>query len=168
MEDFNKIIDSINNAYTKYNADIILFPELSICSYPPEDLLFRSAFHDYMQAALNNIKDKTNGIYVLLGHPHKEANQIFNACSLIHNGKILQTYYKQNLPNYGVFDEKRYFTEGSTLGLFEINGVKAAISICEDIWVPEPIQNAAAAGAEIMFNINASPYHKTSSLYVRK
>ena len=85
---------------------------------------------------------------------------MYNACSLIFNGRIIHTYCKQHLPNYGVFDEKRYFKEGNEPGLFEINGIKAAISICEDIWVPDPIQSAAAAGAEIMFNINASPYHR--------
>lgn len=155
-----KIIQSINKASDDFNADIILFPELSICSYPPEDLLIRPAFHDSIQKSLAKIVRYTKDIHVLLGHPHKENDRIYNACSVIYNGSILQTYFKQNLPNYGVFDEKRYFKEGGTTGLFEIKGIKAAISICEDIWVTGPINDAATAGAKIMFNINASPYHK--------
>ena len=155
-----KIIESIYSAKNNLNADIILFPELSICSYPPEDLLLRPAFHNYIEKALNEIVSKTKDINVLVGYPYKQNDIIYNACSLIYNGEIKQTYFKQHLPNYGVFDEKRYFTEGDEPCLFEINGVKAAISICEDIWVPEPARNAAAAGAKLLFNINASPYHK--------
>jgi len=156
----NKIIKSIKKANDDYKADIILFPELSISSYPPEDLLLRPAFNDYINAALERIVAETRGIHVILGYPLKQNDKLYNACSLIFNGKIKQTYYKQHLPNYGVFDEKRYFTPGNEIGLFEINGINAALSICEDIWVAEPINNASTAGAKIMFNINASPYHK--------
>ena len=160
-----KIITSIDKAFDDYKANIILFPELSICSYPPEDLLLRPAFLDSIHTELNKIVNSTKDIHVLLGHPFRDNDNIYNACSLIHGGKILQTYYKQNLPNYGVFDEKRYFKEGNSPGLFEINDTKAAISICEDIWVPEPINKAASAGAKILFNINASPYHKNKLAY---
>lgn len=162
--DINKntveIITAINAASNDFKADLIIFPELSICSYPPEDLLIRPAFYRHIKKALFEIVENTHGIYVLLGHPHTQNENLYNACSLINRKKLIQTYFKQNLPNYGVFDEKRYFTKGSTTELFEINGVTAAISICEDIWVEEPLKNAAADGAEIMFNINASPYHK--------
>lgn len=159
-----KIIESIHAANNNHKADIILFPELSICSYPPEDLLLRPAFHKYIQQALTKICHETKDVHVLVGYPIKQDDIIYNACSLIYNGEIKLTYYKQHLPNYGVFDEKRYFTAGNKTCLFEINGIKAAISICEDIWVPGPAHDAAKAGARVLFNINASPYHKDKLL----
>ncbi len=155
-----KIITSITDSELNHNADVIIFPELSISSYPPEDLLLRPAFNEYILAALDEIVAASKKIHVIIGYPIKQNGNLYNACSLIHDGKIVKTYYKQHLPNYGVFDEKRYFTAGNETCLFEIKGITAAISICEDIWVPEPIQDAADAGAKIMFNINASPYHK--------
>jgi NAD+ synthase (glutamine-hydrolysing) len=154
------IIESIDTACSTYKADIIVFPELTISSYPPEDLLLRPAFLDTTRTALNKIISITNNIHVLIGYPCLYEGKLYNACSLINNGKILQTYFKHNLPNYGVFDEKRYFKEGTQHCLFDINGIKAAISICEDVWVPKFTQDAAAAGAQVLFNLNASPYHK--------
>jgi NAD+ synthase (glutamine-hydrolysing) len=162
-----KIIESINDAEYTYKADIIVFPELSISSYPPEDLLLRPAFNDYINNALEKIVTETKNIHVILGYPTKQNDKLYNACSLIYNGGIKQTYYKQHLPNYGVFDEKRYFTPANETCIFEIKGITAALSICEDIWVPDPISAAAVAGAKIMFNINASPYHK-NKLAVRE
>jgi NAD+ synthase (glutamine-hydrolysing) len=155
-----KIVSSVKKAINDYKADVIIFPELSISSYPPEDLLLRPAFNKYIKTALDRIVEETNNIHVILGYPIKQNDNLYNACSLIYNGEIKQTYYKQHLPNYGVFDEKRYFTPGTETCLFEIKGTTAALSICEDIWVPQPINNAAKADAKIMFNINASPYHK--------
>ena len=155
-----KIIDSINVACEKNQSDIVLFPELSICSYPPEDLLFRPAFISSVEKALEKIVDHTGDIHVIVGHPKRQDDKLFNACSLIHRNKILRTYYKRELPNYGVFDEKRYFHPGNETCLFEIAGIKAALTICEDIWVPTPAMDAARAGAQILFNLNASPYHK--------
>lgn len=154
-----KVIESIKKASENYCSDIILFPELTISSYPPEDLLLRSAFHHYIDESLQEITKATKNIHVLLGHPHLNENKLYNACSLIYDGQIIQTYYKHNLPNYGVFDEKRYFVEGTEQCIFNINGLKAAISICEDVWMPEFTKSAAATGAQILFNINASPYH---------
>lgn len=155
-----KIINTISQPDSNNDTDIIIFPELTISSYPPEDLLLRPAFNKYISSALDEIVTITKSIYVIIGYPITRNDKLYNACSLIYNGKIVKTYYKQSLPNYGVFDEKRYFTAGNETCLFEINGLTAAISICEDIWVPEPIEAAAMAGAKIMFNINASPYHK--------
>jgi NAD+ synthase (glutamine-hydrolysing) len=154
------IIESIDTACSVHKADIILFPELTISSYPPEDLLLRPAFLDYTRKALDKIVNSTNNIHALIGYPCLHEGELYNACSLINKGKILQTYFKQHLPNYGVFDEKRYFKEGTQHCLFDINGIKAAISICEDVWVPKFTQAAAAAGAQVLFNLNASPYHK--------
>ena len=158
-----KIIGAIKEGDEKYGADIIIFPELSISSYPPEDLLLRPAFNNSINIALEKIKIETKNIQVILGYPLKKDEKLYNACSLIHNKEIKKTYYKQCLPNYGVFDEKRYFLPGSDACLFEVNGVTAALSICEDIWASKPITDAAAANAKILFNINASPYDKNKN-----
>ena len=157
----DKIIKAIKKANNDYKADIIIFPELSISSYPPEDLLLRPAFNEAINIALDKIKISTKNIHVILGYPLRKEGKLYNACSLIHNKEIKKTYAKQYLPNYGVFDEKRYFTPGDDSPcLFEINGVTAALSICEDIWVSKSTEDAAAANAKILFNINASPYDK--------
>ena len=157
----DKIIKAIKKANNDYKADIIIFPELSISSYPPEDLLLRPAFNEAINIALDKIKISTKNIHVILGYPLRKEGKLYNACSLIHNKEIKKTYAKQYLPNYGVFDEKRYFTPGDDSPcLFEINGVTAALSICEDIWVSKSTEDAASANAKILFNINASPYDK--------
>ena len=158
-----KIIRAIKQGNEEYNADIIIFPELSVSSYPPEDLLLRPAFNNSINFALEKIKSETENIQVILGYPLKKDEKLYNACSLIHDREIKKTYCKQYLPNYGVFDEKRYFLPGNETCLFEINGVTAALSICEDIWVAKPIADAAAADAKILFNINASPYDKNKN-----
>lgn len=156
----DKIIRCIPESLSNNDADIIVFPELTISSYPPEDLLLRPAFNKYIKSSLDEIVAVTKEIHVIVGYPIVQDDKLYNACSLIYDHEIVKTYYKQNLPNYGVFDEKRYFSAGHETCLFDINGMTAAISICEDIWVPEPINEAAKAGAKIMFNINASPFHK--------
>ena len=161
QDNTDKIIKAIKKANNDYKADIIIFPELSISSYPPEDLLLRPAFNEAINIALDKIKISTENIHVILGYPLRKEGKLYNACSLIHNKEIKKTYAKQYLPNYGVFDEKRYFTPGDDSPcLFEINGVTAALSICEDIWVSKSTEDAAAANAKILFNINASPYDK--------
>ena len=154
-----KIINAIKYA-EKQQIDIVLFPELSICSYPPEDLLFRPAFLDSIQQALDKIISNTGDVHVILGFPCQQRGKLFNACGLIYRQQLQHVYFKQELPNYGVFDEKRYFSAGTELTLFEIKGIKAAMTICEDIWVPGPAANAANAGAQILFNMNASPYNR--------
>ncbi|MEQ8288800.1 MAG: NAD+ synthase [Gammaproteobacteria bacterium] len=155
----DKIIDAIRNA-EQQNADIILFPELCICSYPPEDLLFRPAFIANVEQALKRIISNTGDVYAIIGYPCQDNGQLYNACSLIHGRQLVKTYYKQELPNYGVFDEKRYFMPGKEMQSFEIKGLKAAMTICEDIWTTGPAEAAANAGVQILFNMNASPYHK--------
>ncbi len=157
----NKIIDAILKNQSNNISTVIIFPELSICSYPPEDLLHRPAFLQRIEVALNEIVNATKEIYVLVGYPKKSNGKIFNACSVIYNGEIIKTYFKQILPNYGVFDEKRYFEAGNSNCLFDINGISIAVTICEDIWEQQPTKNAADAGARILFNLNASPYHIT-------
>ena len=157
-----KIIAAIEKA-SNDKADIIIFPELSICSYPPEDLLLRPAFNKSIESALKKITMAAKDIHVILGYPLKKEEKLYNACSLIHDKKIKHTYSKRYLPNYGVFDEKRYFTPGDKPCLFEIKNSIAALSICEDIWVSKPTEDAASANAKILFNINASPYEKNKT-----
>lgn len=143
----------------KQNAWIILFPELSVPGYPPEDLLLKPQFIKDNINALKRIQAETKDIIAIIGFVDKN-NGIYNAAAIYHNEKLVDKYHKIYLPNYGVFDEYRYFKEGKKTPVYNINGVKFGVNICEDIWYPEgPAKSQADAGAEIIFNINASPYH---------
>ncbi len=153
------IVESIAEARDKLHADIIIFPELALTAYPPEDLLYRSELYVQSDYALESIIKAGIDIAVILGHAVHKDNKRFNAASLIRNGKIEMTYFKQELPNYSVFDEKRYFSEGTEPGIFTINDITVSISICEDIWVDRVCKQASENGAQLMVNINASPFH---------
>lgn len=155
----SRIIETVLRAKDEHHADIIIFPELAITAYPPEDLLLRPALHAQIKKSLIEICTTSQAIDVVIGYPLLLDGKLYNSCSLIRNGKIEQTYHKQLLPNYGVFDEKRYFAAGDKTVIFDLQGVPTALSICEDIWEATPCQQAHAAGAELMININASPYH---------
>ncbi len=154
----NKIIDLANEA-KQQGAHLIITPELSLCGYPPEDLLFRQDFIIANQKKLNHIAQSTAGITVLVGHPHYENKQLFNAASVLQNGKVMATYHKQALPNYSVFDEERYFEPGNQPLVFELEGIKFGLMICADGWEPAPAKRAKEAGAEFLLSLNASPYH---------
>ncbi|WP_430391296.1 NAD+ synthase [Dyella sp. 20L07] len=138
-------------------ASLVLFPELTLSGYPPEDLLLRPSFLAACQCELNAIAGATNGVAALVGHPHSEG-EVYNAASLLRGGRIELTTHKQALPNYGVFDDKRYFRPGRDSAVALIDGVQVGMLICEDIWQPEPAAKAAAAGAELIVVINASPW----------
>jgi NAD+ synthase (glutamine-hydrolysing) len=141
-------------------ADVVAFPELALPGYPPEDLLLRRTFIDDNLRAARRLAEQVHGITVVTGFVDFDGD-IYNAAAVIHDGRIAGVYHKQFLPNYGVFDEKRYFRAGGTPQVFEIAGVKVGVNICEDIWYPEgPIQAQALAGAEVIININGSPFHK--------
>lgn len=140
-------------------AHIVVFPELSLTGYPPEDLLLRPGFINKSQAALEQLAASVKEMVWLVGHPRLTADGLFNAASVLANGKIAASYHKQCLPNYGVFDEQRYFRPGSEACVVEINERKLGITICEDIWESEPVAGARQAGAEIIINLNASPFH---------
>lgn len=152
-----KIIAAAIEARDKQHADLIVFPELALCGYPPEDLLFRNDFHQQNEQALQKIQTQVSGIDIILGHPQRVADKIYNAASLIRDGQIILTYHKQCLPNYGVFDEKRYFEHGEPNGIFIVKNIPVAIIICEDIWFAGPVNKAVKAGAELIICINASP-----------
>ncbi len=142
--------------------DVIIFPELTLTGYPPEDLLFRQELFDRVECALKAILSITTECHVILGHPMLENNRCYNMASVIFNGQHIARYHKQHLPNYGVFDEERYFIKGPAIPcLFTINGYKAGLCICEDIWHPGPVDQLLAAGVEIMFCINASPFDES-------
>jgi NAD+ synthase (glutamine-hydrolysing) len=154
-----RVIEAASEARDALGARLIVFPELTLTSYPPEDLLLRPGLTRAVAEALERIARSITGIAVILGHPHPHADRLYNACSLIRGGRVAATYHKQQLPNYGVFDEKRYFSPGSGPTVVSIEGVPTALSICEDIWVEGTAAQARAAGARLIVNINASPFH---------
>ena len=154
-----RLADAAVHARDELKADAILFPELALCGYPPEDLLLRSNMQERIERALQELAERVVDIRMLVGYPWLEDGRCFNRMALIADGGVVASYDKQTLPNYKVFDEKRYFSEGSAPCVVDIGGLPVALSICEDIWHPEPMQQARAAGARLMLSINASPFH---------
>ena len=154
------IIDSCEKAKNQHNADLIIFPELSISGYPPEDLLLHSGFKRRINDALNSIKDEVAGISALIGFPDYSDDSIYNACAVFRDKEEIVKYRKEALPNYSVFDEKRYFTSDEQPSVFELKGKKIGINICEDIWHKSAAMKAKESGAEIIIVINGSPYEK--------
>ncbi|MFO1436491.1 MAG: NAD+ synthase [Gammaproteobacteria bacterium] len=140
-------------------ADIVIFPELTLTSYPPEDLLLRKGLYAQIDHALARILKTVRDIDLLIGYPQLTPRGIFNTCSVLRQGRAIATYHKQHLPNYSVFDEKRYFVAGDKACVFDLHGVQTALTICEDVWVHGTCFQARAAGARLMLNINGSPYH---------
>ncbi|MEI7037589.1 NAD+ synthase [Fulvimonas yonginensis] len=138
-------------------ADLVAFPELAISGYPPEDLLVRPSFLQACNEAIAELARGTDGIAALVGFPHSEG-EVYNAAALLREGRIECVAHKQALPNYGVFDDKRYFRPGHASATGMIGGVRVGYLICEDIWQPEPAAQAAAAGAELIVVVNASPW----------
>ncbi|MCH7537291.1 MAG: NAD+ synthase [Proteobacteria bacterium] len=157
-----KIIENANLARDELNADLIVFPELGVCGYPPEDLLFHGGFRRSVENAMDEIRNHVIGITVLLGFPEYDDDHIYNACAVFEDGKIVAHYRKQMLPNYSVFDEERYFTAGRDATVFKINGIRIGLNICEDIWKAGPMRSNRAAGAECVIVINGSPFEMAS------
>jgi NAD+ synthase (glutamine-hydrolysing) len=153
-----KIIDYSNRARDGLRAHLVVFPELSVCGYPPEDLLFHSGLRKRVEQSLESIRDGVRDIAVLLGYPEYDGKQLYNAAVVFRNGKVLARYRKHILPNYRVFDEQRYFSAGRHAGVFLLNGMRVGLQICEDIWHPAPAAASRAAGAEFIVAINGSPY----------
>ncbi len=157
-----KILDYAARARDELRADIVIFPELSICGYPPEDLLFHSGLRHDVENALDKIRSTVSGITIILGFPEYAEENIYNSCAVFREGKRLAHYRKHMLPNYSVFDEKRYFTEGREAAVFKLNGIRFGLNICEDVWKASPMQAARSAGAECVLAINGSPYKLNS------
>ncbi|NNC98038.1 MAG: NAD+ synthase [Gammaproteobacteria bacterium] len=154
-----QVIALSNQARDEHQADIIVFPELTLTGYPPEDLLLHAGLQWRVQKAFKKIKNEIKDIAVVIGYPDYQDDKIYNAASFLYNGDELARYYKQCLPNYAVFDEKRYFTPGDQAMVVEYKGADIGLTICEDLWEEFPLKQAVKAGAEIILNINASPYH---------
>lgn len=155
-----RIIRLSQEAVASFGADIVVFPELAITSYPPEDLLLRPALQQRVDLALLSISQARIPAALIIGHPQRDQGHLFNAVSVISDGQCIARYYKQHLPNYQVFDEERYFIAGSAPCVASINGLNVAFTICEDLWHDSPVQQVSAAGADLLININASPFSK--------
>jgi NAD+ synthase (glutamine-hydrolysing) len=139
-------------------AALVVFPELTLSGYPPEDLLLKTSFLDQVGTALEELATQTRGIVALVGFP-ESADDVYNSAAVLADGEVAAVYRKMYLPNYGVFDEQRYFQSGSEAGIFELNGIPIGVSICEDIWEPgPPAMTEALAGAQVIVNLSASPY----------
>lgn len=159
-----KIIHAANAARDQQQAQLVVFPELCLTGYPPEDLLLRPGLLKRVNKALETLQQKITGIHIVVGHPLGEVGkELYNAASVIADGQIVCQYFKQMLPNYSVFDEKRYFIEGHLPAVFTLNGLKLGITICEDIWFTGPAAQAKDAGAEVLLNLNASPFQQGKS-----
>jgi NAD+ synthase (glutamine-hydrolysing) len=142
-------------------VDLVVFPELTLTGYPPEDLLLRQHTTELTAGALERLcKDLPDDLAVVVGYPRRQGGLLFNSAGVLYNGAILAEYDKQCLPNYQVFDEKRYFEAGADTCVVTIKGLPVGLTICEDIWHPHPAANAAAAGAQLLINLNASPFHR--------
>ena len=153
-----RVIDVAADARDRLKADLVLFPELSLSGYPPEDLLFHTGMRRQVDAALKRVQAETSGVTVMVGYPHYADGGIYNAAAVIRDGATLATYHKQELPNYKVFDEKRYFRHGKEARVVQLNGIRVGLLICEDVWEPNPARAAKAAGAQLIVVINGSPY----------
>ncbi|MDZ4827847.1 MAG: NAD+ synthase [Actinomycetota bacterium] len=161
--DLDGNIERIAAAYDRARAegcDLVAFPELAVTGYPPEDLLLRPAFVAGAADALEKAAARTGSATAVIGFPEQHGGRLYNAAAVCANGRVLGVYRKQLLPNYAVFDEQRYFSAGSEPLVVDVAGTRVGVTVCEDAWsAAGPILQAARAGAEVMVNINASPYH---------
>ncbi len=154
-----RVIDAARFARDQQGAHAVVFPELTLTGYPPEDLLLRYEFIERVELALEEICREVRGIDIILGYPRCQDGKLYNAAGVIRDGEIISEYFKALLPNYSVFDEKRYFEAGTEPCVVELNGVPVGLTICEDIWYQDPAAQAEAAGAQLLLNLNASPFH---------
>ncbi|WP_313320262.1 NAD+ synthase [Stenotrophomonas sp.] len=158
----SRIIELMHEARDEYGADVVLFPELAVSGYPPEDLLMRPGFLRDCEQALGRIAAEAKDIVAVVGWPQSAGAVVYNAASVLRDGVVETTYRKRELPNYAVFDERRYFDVDPDGGncVFQVNGVSVGLVICEDLWFPEPLAATAKAGAELVLVPNASPYER--------
>jgi len=158
----DRIAAMIAEARDEHGADIVLFPELALSGYPPEDLLYRPSFLHECEAALSEIAANVRGIVAVVGWPQAAGAVVYNAASVLRDGAVEQTYRKRELPNYAVFDERRYFDVDPDRDdcVFEVNGTQVGLVICEDLWFAEPIASTVAKGAQLVLVPNASPFER--------
>ncbi len=148
---------SLVDAHT--DVDLLVFPELAITGYPPEDLLLRPSMELRVAQALRQLRDASGERWLIVGYPAVRDGSCYNTAGVVHRGEILVEYYKRQLPNYRVFDEKRYFVPGAGPAVVDVAGFKVGLTICEDLWFEDPVRESVAAGANLIVNLNASPYH---------
>ena len=165
LGDFESNVASITEAYDRAlerEADVVVFSELAVCGYPPEDLLLKQRFLEDACAALEDVAAHTSNAVAVVGFPEQDGERIYKSAAVCHQGAVTGIYRKQLLPNYSVFDEKRYFTPGVSAGpIFQIAGVMVGISICEDQWFDEgPLNDQIASGVGLAISLNASPYQR--------
>ncbi|MBG2800917.1 NAD+ synthase [Proteus mirabilis] len=142
------------------DTDLVMFSELALCGYSPEDLLFRPDFQQRCETQLTRLEQASKKTAIVVGHPWWQNGKIYNALSFFYKGELQARYFKQQLPNYGVFDEKRYFQQGNERCVVPFKGYHLGLLICEDIWINEPIDALKQAGADLVLSINASPYNR--------
>ena len=153
------VLREARRAREDWAADLVLFPELTLSGYPPEDLLFHRGLHTQIEHALQGLSEAAPGVGLVLGFPEYQDSQIHNSAAVYRDGQRLALTRKSCLPNYRVFDEKRYFSAGAAgPAVFEYRGFRLGLLVCEDVWEPEPARRARAAGAELLLVINASPF----------
>ncbi|TAK40117.1 MAG: NAD+ synthase [Lysobacteraceae bacterium] len=157
-----RIIAMAAQARDELGAQLVLFPELALCGYPPEDLLLRPAFLADCEAAMRRIAAATRGIVAVVGWPEAAGAVVYNSASVLRDGVVAATSRKRELPNYAVFDERRYFDVDPDGGpcVFEVEGVPVGLLVCEDLWFPEPLARTCAAGAKLVLVPNASPFER--------
>ena len=163
--DFETNVELISEAYERaveQQADLVVYSELAVCGYPPEDLLLKQQFLDDARSAVEQIAAKTSNTVAVVGFPELESDCLYNSAAICYEGSVKGIYRKQLLPNYSVFDEKRYFTPGASAGpIIEIAGVNIGVSICEDLWFDEgPIDDQVSSGIGLVISLNASPYQR--------
>ena len=158
----DRMADMIRLARDEHGADLVLFPEMALSGYPPEDLLYRPSFLRECEIAMSALAESVEGIVAVVGWPQAAGSVVYNAASVLRDGGIQSTYRKRELPNYAVFDERRYFDVDPDRDdcVFELNGVNIGLIICEDLWFAEPIASTVAAGAELVLVPNASPFER--------
>ncbi|MGZ8248321.1 NAD+ synthase, partial [Methylomagnum sp.] len=158
-----QVLTAAADARDRLHAQAVVFPELTLSGYPPEDLILRPEFLAAVMRELRALAGQIHGITAIVGFPEPQVGMPYNSAAVIRDGVIHTIYRKQALPNYGVFDEKRYFLPGHAPCVFDLNGVPVGLTICEDVWLPGAVEQAAEAGAKLVLNINASPYQAGKS-----
>jgi NAD+ synthase (glutamine-hydrolysing) len=157
----NKVLEYAARARDEHGCELVLFPELTLCGYPPEDLLLHRGLRARVESAFAKVRDSVRGIAMYLGYPEYDGHAIYNSAALLRDGKVLGNHRKVALPNYAVFDEKRWFQPGTAATVVDLDGFRFGLIICEDVWLPEPCRAPAEAGAQAILVINGSPFHMT-------
>src|SRR5690606_5642123 len=158
-ENTRKVLDAAAHARDGLGCDLVMFPELTLSGYPPEDLLLHRGLRNRVEAAFERVRTEVSGIAMYVGYPEYKGEFIYNAGALIADGIVVAKHRKRVLPNDGVFDEKRYFQPGMKTTVVNVQGLSVGLIICEDAWDPEPSRAAAEAGARMLLVMNGSPYH---------